>query len=40
MGTRIVTRMLPVQDAKSFQRAKLLEIREVEEQTMSNDKYA
>ena len=40
MGNHIVTRMLPVQDAKSFQRAKLLEIYEVEEQTMSNDKYA
>ena len=32
--------MLPVQDAKSFQRAKLLEICEVEEQIMFNDKYA
>lgn len=40
MGTHIVTRMLPVQDAKSFQRAKLLEICEVEEQIMSNEKYA
>ena len=40
MGTHIVTRMLPAQDAKSFQRAKLLKICEVEEQIMSNDKYA
>lgn len=40
MSTDIVTRMLPVQDAKSFQRAKLLEICEVEEQIMFNDKYA
>lgn len=40
MGTQIVTRMLPVQDAKSFQRAKLSEICEVEEQIMFNDKYA
>lgn len=40
MGTHIVTRMLPAQDAKSFQRAKLLEICEVEEQIMSNEKYA